>query len=676
MGYRFEPDKKFRWKKTTYKVTHVTGSLVRIEDIVTGERKNVEGTELVQALAQGDLYFEVNERLAQPTSSDKTISTEHKYPSWDVIKEEHRDLAIWRLKVIEPLLNATTRTRKLVESRVAEMKEEAQELGYPLSAPSVYRWLKVYEESNGDIRSLVDNTEGRRGGAGNKRQSEEVLELFNEIIENDYLEREKRFMKTVHEELVKQIKRINKKREPSEQLKTPSYTTVTRWIGELDPEKVLIAKFGKEAAERELRQYGKMKYPEEPLETVEIDHTPLDVIVLDGNGIPLGRLNFTFAIDRATRYPLGYYAGFDLGYLAVMECLRHSIWPKNTVERYNTQHEWLAYGIPSILITDNGPEFKGAALEEACLTLGISLQQTERRKPWQKASVERFFRTQGAGVIHTLPGTTFSNILEKGDYDPVDQACIFVDQIDEIINLFLVDEYAQKRHRGLKDIPARRWKAKTREGFIPNLPANAEELDIILRPSATRVLQHYGIEFNNLRYNDMGNVELGLLRHKMKGEKVNIKYNPGDLSHIYVYDPFQKPGGKYIKVPSLEPEYTTGLSLWQHGIIEKNAREAEGEVNMASLWRAREQISQKIKESMNRKAKLKTNRKRARILEGGKPTRDQTGSSFIITNKPEQNIPHPPPDSTDTSLFKRRETLPEGWSVEEDQLSPDDEDYT
>jgi putative transposase len=35
-----------------------------------------------------------------------------------------------------------------------------------------------------------------------------------------------------------------------------------------------------------------------------------------------------------------------------------------------------------------------------------------------KAKIERFLRTLSQEVAHGTPGTTFSNIFERGDYNP------------------------------------------------------------------------------------------------------------------------------------------------------------------------------------------------------------------------------------------------------------------
>jgi len=132
---------------------------------------------------------------------------------------------------------------------------------------------------------------------------------------------------------------------------------------------------------------------------------------------------------------------------------------------------------------------------------------------------------------------------------------------------------------------------------------------------AHRVVQHYGIQLHSLRYNTS---DLTLLRTRLKGEKVKVKYHPGDLSCIHVYDPFD---GRYIEVPALDQEYTRGLSLWKHRIICRAALEASDSVDLVALGRAKRKIQEIVDAGKSRK-RLRTRSRIARWETGGKPTRE------------------------------------------------------
>lgn len=62
----------------------------------------------------------------------------------------------------------------------------------------------------------------------------------------------------------------------------------------------------------------------------------------------------------------------------------------------------LARGLPSRLLTDNGPNYRSRVLRTACATLGIHLVHASPYHPTSKARLERFFRTVRMGFLPTL----------------------------------------------------------------------------------------------------------------------------------------------------------------------------------------------------------------------------------------------------------------------------------
>ena len=274
---------------------------------------------------------------------------------------------------------------------------------------------------------------------------------------------------------------------------------------------------------------------------------------------------------------------------------------------------------------DNGKEFIGRDLEDACLLLGIVLQYTPVRTPQFKAGVERMFGSMNTMFFHALPGTTFSNPVERGNYNSAGQACVYLSEVDKMLNIFLVDIYAQRFHHGLNGIPARQWDEKVQHGFAPALPPSAEELPVLLGRTTTRVLHHYGIEFASLRYNCD---DLLALRTRLKGQPTKIKYHPADLSCLYVFDSLEQ---HYIRVPALDQEYTQGLSLWKHRIIRQAVLEMQDQVDLVALGRAKRKIQQIVDAARQRK-RQSTRTRIARWDTAGKPTR-QIADGLELGNK-------------------------------------------
>jgi putative transposase len=201
------------------------------------------------------------------------------------------------------------------------------------------------------------------------------------------------------------------------------------------------------------------------------------------------------------------------------------------------------------------------------------------------------------------------------------------------------------------------------------VPANPDDLLILLGRTAYRSLHHYGIELESLRYND---ASLALLRTRLEAEKrkrslddngrqpksgeVKIKYHPNDLSRIHVYDPFE---GTYLEVPALAQTYTQGLSLWKHRVIRRFVLEQQEQVNIIALGEAKRQIQQIVQESKERPG-LRTRAKIGRWQQAGGLKKDL----------------HQPPDLTanDTVLLDKSAAAmpseidlenenPAGWGV-------------
>src|SRR5438034_11730141 len=69
-------------------------------------------------------------------------------------------IALQRERIIQPLINIEQLTREMVRQCVLEINErasdqlEANAIKH-VSIASIYRWIRVYRQSGGDVRSLL-----------------------------------------------------------------------------------------------------------------------------------------------------------------------------------------------------------------------------------------------------------------------------------------------------------------------------------------------------------------------------------------------------------------------------------------------------------------------------------------------------------------------------------------
>lgn len=503
-----------------------------------------------------------------------------------------------------------------------------------LTARTVSRWLHRYLESHEDIRSLVPSYHQR--GPHQSGLCPFVETLLQQAIKQTYLTNVRAPVTHVITTFQALLIAENTNRSPEEHLPTPGNMTVYRYIQRLDSLEVDRARRGDETASRDHHQSGQGPLPTRPNQRAEFDFAQLDLLVVDPvDRLPIGRPTLAAIRDKYTGYPLGIFISFDPpSYRLVMECLLYAILPKNHVQAlFQTQHAYLAFGIPEVLVVDNAIELE-RDLELACLQLGIELSHMPVRKPWFKGSVERWFRTLNTDLIHVTPGTTFSHFLERGEYDSQKHACITLDRLWELLHLWIVDVYTQEIHSGVgghprgKGVPAILWQRALEEQFVPRLPPSRNDLLVLLTRTTKRKVHHYGIEFENLLYQShdlaplrskLAQAKHYLARHSeiardkeddIKAGRVHIKYHPGDLSRIWVLDPFSD---QYVCVLAVDQHYTADLSLWKHHVIKRYIQqELKRQVDTEALVLAKVRLQQLISDEMRLTRKIRSRQTMAR----------------------------------------------------------------
>lgn len=485
---------------------------------------------------------------------------------------------------------------------------------------TLVRWRKSYIDSNGDLASLV----AKRHKMGNRTSRVKGDEVFFEQALTRFLDAKRPKVSTAYQ-YYKDAITIENESIVDGQIPIISYKSFNQRIKSLPPYPVAVARHGKFKADQWFAYCSSHIPPTRILERVEIDHTPLDLILIDDElSIPLGRPYLTLIIDVFSGCVLGFHLSYrSPSYVSAAKAIVHAIKPKSFEGLdIELQNEWPCFGKFENLVVDNGAEFWSKSLEHACKEAGINIQYNPVRKPWLKPFVERFFGMINEYFLTEIPGKTFSNILAKEDFKPEKDAIMRFSTFVEEFHRWIVDVYHQDSNSRETRIPIKQWQ----RGFdiYPPLKMSAEDeqrFTVLMGISDERTLTRNGFKFEELMYDSTALADYRKHYPQTKETiKKIIKVDPDDLSSIHVY--LEELGG-YLKVPCTDnSDYTQGLSLHEHKVIKKINREIirEGKDNLG-LAKARMAIYARVKQEQeafqisNTKAKISGVKKQAQLAD-------------------------------------------------------------
>ncbi|QOT74508.1 transposase (plasmid) [Sphingobium fuliginis] len=401
-----------------------------------------------------------------------------------------------------------------------------------LGRTRLYALVKQYR-TRSVASSLVDSRPGPT--CGFSRLGPEVDALINGMIESFFLTDQQPnisdlWRKIAHECAARGVSK-------------PSRHAVEVRVMRLRRAHVIRRRKGRKAADDGFRPVRAHYGAEHALQIVQIDHTLVDQIVVDErNRLPLGRPWLTIAVDVASRVVTGFYLTMDSpSATSVAMALRHAVLPKKAwLEERSIDVSWEVSGIPDCLHMDNAREFHSRALARGCTEHGIEQIFRPPATPHYGGHIERLIGTM-MGAVHLLPGTTFSNIAEKGDYDPERHAAMTLAELESWIALQIAGVYHCSLHSALQLTPASAWeRAVQRQPDPIRHPADFDQFLLDFLPFEMRKVRRDGVRLFHIRYWD--NV---LSSWVGEGLQMLIKYDPRNLSCVFL----QAPDGQHLPIP-------------------------------------------------------------------------------------------------------------------------------
>ncbi len=486
----------------------------------------------VETQAPTRLRIETMSRVIEAATDDGT-------PNYSV---HHYSDEVWavaqrRFEAIKPLIEMPYRSKDDV-SRAA--------LAAGVNTATLYKWLSLYLDHQ-HVAALVPRKPGRNKGDRYLHADQELV--IASVIEDFYLTKQRRSPREVVAEVLQRCRVAS--------INAPHENTIRKRLAEVRPATALRSRGQKDKARNKYEPIrGSFPGADFPMAVVQIDHTPLDVIVVDEvYRKPLGRPFLTLAIDVFSRSVVGLYVTLDApSATSVAMCVSHAINAKSEYLReLGVEGDWPVWGQIGTLHADNAREFKCKAVDRGCQANHIDMQWRPVKKPNYGGHIERYMGTV-ATEMKKVPGTTFSNVQEKDTYDSEKEAALTLRDVERYLVEFIVNNYHQRTHSQLQgSSPMRIWQQGILGGDKPGigrmLPSNPDRIRLDFLPYFSSTVQRYGVRVDYVYYYDpvldpyIGATDPDFPK---RHQKFTFARDPRNVSVIYFLDPAV---GDYIAIP-------------------------------------------------------------------------------------------------------------------------------
>jgi len=460
------------------------------------------------------------------------------------------------------------------------------------------RFYKLLRYMNGarSYRSLVSDGTGRKRGLTTKDPA--TLKLIEEMFEEHY---------AAHKTVAGVWKHCQTQAD-NRRILRPSYHTVAAWIKAKNES--LLYKVT-HTADQSNQRYGAKpgyKVTTRPLEWVQIDHTVVDLMVVDEDDrtIVLGRPYISLAVDLHTRVVLGFYVSLlPPSAVSVAMLMESCVLPKAAfLQGLGLPEHLLPYhGLPEVIHTDNAKEFVSDVFVLNAKDFGIRIEHRDIPAKHQGGHIESLIGKLMLRTVHALPGTTGSNAQQGKHLKSHKKAAIGLTGLRRML-AYTLHAYHHTKHSELGKTPSEAW-----EGFFAKKTHNRildvcdhqdfkyrfypEVPDKKVVPGGIEIFRrfYYGTSLKNL-----------------VREKLTVKYDPYDLSFIYV-----KFGVLFEKIRCVRNSFNRSSDYEMYRWQRQQKGDRDGTMTKEGAQSYGEVVKQKKQE-----VKLTTREKRSRKAQRGK----------------------------------------------------------
>lgn len=533
----------------------------QLEDMATRRPLNLTREEILKRIYSKRYEIVVD----NDTTIKRSAMPKAKRLGLHSLVEKQQDDIRRRMEYIRAMQKAhvTIGQRRQIEKlipKVAARIEDAK----PPSASTLMSWARDYRKAG--VAGLVNLNKAR---SSSRRKEALVDQVVTEVLRDVYFTPARHTLRHALDVIRDRLRKLVKQQKLAAEKATFSLASLSRRVREVDYYHRIASREGPDRARMLCRTVMNGAGASYPLERVEIDHTPLNwVVICDRTGLPLGRPTLTVLIDSYSNYVLGFYLSFyGPGLTSVSGVLRNAISPKQSFTAHvELKNRWLAEGIPDLIVVDNGLEFHSRAFLRMMWELSCDLHYARVRTPWVKPHVEGFFSTLDHFTLDA--GRIRKHAAGAFNFDPKKDAAITFSKLVAGLIMFVTDVHPFQINERKLTRPIDLFTEGMERCPIVTYPGSWDGLRLASALSKELTLGPGGIELLGLPY---GQAELLPLRRRY-GEriKVVVKWDPDDMKAVYVQDPKTL---EWIESACRWPDYADGLSWNQHRLIRSFARE-------------------------------------------------------------------------------------------------------
>lgn len=493
----------------------------------------------------------------------------------------------------------------------SDPNEDSEMLPVPkkLGAKTVLEWER--KERRFGLAGLYDRTSER--GNRDRRMTADELVIMGKVV-GKYLDDQCPSQAIIFDEVKTAFLDENDRRRAAgePEIVCPSRETVRQAIRKLNPFDITLTRKGREAANRQFAPVGMGLDITRPMQRVEFDEWEVDAITLIAEGGLYHHLTdeekkalgldkkkarwwITVAICCATRCIVGLVVSRQPNSQSALRVIEMMMRDKGVWgDACGALTPWNQFGWPSVIVTDCASYNISSLVQARVSDLGITLQYCAAANPEAKGTIERVFGTFATQLMPRLSGRTFSNIVERGDYDSVKRAALNPEEFCSVLVRYIVDVYHRTPHRGLNgETPLDCWNRLV-EKFGVQPPPDLGRRRLIFGHERERTVTRQGITILGIRYHSEVLARFMTRAHE---RKVSIRWYPEDIGAVWA-----ELNGRWFEIPAVFDRYQ-GVTTqeWVDAAAEiraQNARNAE--VNFAVVRQALDFIKETNSAAMTR----------------------------------------------------------------------------